>query len=150
MLFRKLKTVKFKECFLTSQYQTFFSTNFQVTHLQDLNKFHWPVKIKNLTKCQKIQNLKTTANSNEILLKFVILIPSEPLHCSERLSSNPNSGLKKLNWLMKIDNLNLTKIFRKFEKNLVQKTTEIRLKNVKMLATIPLKLETMQYPIIKP
>ena len=56
-----------------------------VTHLQKLKKFRWPVNIVKLRNRQKITNLKTIANFNKILLKFVILVSFEPFQILQRL-----------------------------------------------------------------
>ena len=53
-----------------------------------------------MTKYSK--NLKTNANFNKILLKFVILTSSEPLNSLQTLSSFPNSNLKEFHRLIKI------------------------------------------------
>ena len=69
----------------------FLSLKFRhVTHMQDLKKCPWLVKIVKLRKCQKI---KIIENFNKILLKL-ILVSSDPFHYLERLSSIPISSVR--------------------------------------------------------
>ena len=69
-------------------------------------KFCWPIMNVKLRKGQKYSKiLKTIANFNKILQKFVILKSSEPFHCLNRLSSIPISSLKSFHSLIKIHKL---------------------------------------------
>ena len=71
-----------------------------------LKKFRWPVMIVKLRKEQKYSKiLKTIGIFNTILLKFVILIFSEPFHFLKRQSSFPIASLNQIYWLIKIHKL---------------------------------------------
>ena len=59
----------------------FLSLEFtEVTHLQNLRKFCWLAMIVKLKKGQKNSKIKSTNKFYQILLKFVIILTSEPIH----------------------------------------------------------------------
>ena len=87
-----------------------YRTQLKVQNSKKVSTFRSEKEIKTLATNDRYTQirtkiLKTIANFNKILLKFVMFISSEAFDCLKRLSIVPISSLKQFQWLIKIHKL---------------------------------------------